>query len=100
MVPWEGAETPVSLYRADSIFHETEYAAAEILSLVRTGRYRFRDIAVTARDLDSYSAAIENVFERYGAAAATFWRSRCSAFWPGPWTRSAAAMSTRTCSAI
>ena len=66
MVPWEGAETPVSLYRADSIFHETEYAAAEILSLVRTGRYRFRDIAVTARDLDSYSAAIENVFERYG----------------------------------
>ena len=66
MVPWEGAETPVSLYRADSIFHETEYAAAEILSLVRTGRYRFRDIAVTARVLDSYSAAIENVFERYG----------------------------------
>ena len=63
---WEGDCGGVTLCRAESMFTETEYVAAKILELVRSGRYRFRDIAVAARNLDEYAATIENVFERYG----------------------------------
>jgi len=63
---WEGDCGQVALYRADGMFAEAEYVASQILALVRTGRYRFRDIAVAARNLDDYAATIENVFERYG----------------------------------
>lgn len=63
---WEGDCGQVELYRADTMFTETEYVAARILALVRTGGYRFRDITVAVRDLDSYAATMGNVFERYG----------------------------------
>lgn len=63
---YEGDCSGVDVYRADSMFSEVEYVAAQILALVRTGEYRFRDIAVTARNLEQYEATIENVFERYG----------------------------------
>ena len=63
---WAGDCGGVSLYRADSMFAEAEYVASRILELVRTGGYRFRDIAVAARNLDEYAATLENVFERYG----------------------------------
>lgn len=65
-VPWTGDCTQVEVYRADGPFAEAEYVASQILALVRTGKYRFRDIAVAARNLDSYAATLENVFERYG----------------------------------
>ena len=64
--PWPGDCAGVELVKADSMFAETEYVAAKILELVRTQNYRFRDIAVAARNLDEYAATIENVFERYG----------------------------------
>lgn len=63
---WEGDCDGVELYRADNQFAEAEYVASRILELVRTGEYRFRDIAVAARNLDDYAPTIENVFERYG----------------------------------
>lgn len=63
---WEGDGNEVSLYRANTVFSEVEYVASQILWLVRTEGIRFRDISVTARNLDDYSATIENVFERYG----------------------------------
>lgn len=65
-IPWAGDCSPVELYRADTAFSEAEAVAARILSLVRSGKYRFRDIAVAARNLDSCAATLENVFERYG----------------------------------
>lgn len=63
---WDGDCQAITLYRADSLFSEAEYVAAQILALVRTGRYRFRDIAVAARDLEEYAPVIESVFERFG----------------------------------
>lgn len=63
---WEQGCDEVTLYRADTMFSEIESIAAEILRLVRTEGYRFREISVVARNLDDYSATIENVFERYG----------------------------------
>ncbi|MCI9677626.1 MAG: ATP-dependent nuclease subunit B [Oscillospiraceae bacterium] len=65
--PWRGEGCgQVELHRAQSAFAEAEYAAASILGLVRSGQYRFRDIAVTARNLADYEGIIESVFERYG----------------------------------
>ena len=66
---WEGPCPEVKTCRAESLFREVEYVAGEILALVRSGEYRFRDIAVAARNLDEYTATIENVFERYGVPA-------------------------------
>lgn len=63
---WEHGADEVTLHRADTMFSEIEAVAAEILRLVRTEGYRFREIAVAARNLDEYSATIENIFERYG----------------------------------
>lgn len=65
-VPWAGDASQVELYRADSPYAEVEYVASRILALVRSGTCRFRDIAVTARNLEDYEPAIESVFARYG----------------------------------
>ncbi len=63
---WTGDASQVELYRADGPYAEVEYVASRILALVRSGTCRFRDIAVTARNLEDYEAAIESVFARYG----------------------------------
>lgn len=63
---WEGDCQGAAVYRADTPFTETEYVASQILSLVRSGQYRFRDITVAARNLGDYEAVIESVFARYG----------------------------------
>ncbi len=64
--PWRGDCSNVELVKAESMFAEVEYVAAKILELVWSRGFRFRDIAVAARNLDEYAATIENVFERYG----------------------------------
>ncbi len=56
----------VALYEAGSAYSECEWVASQILQLVRERGYRYREITVTARDLDSYAGAIESVFARYG----------------------------------
>jgi len=58
----------LELYQAESPFSEVERAAAEIVSLVRTRGYRWRDIQVTARTLDNgpYASLIAQLFPRYG----------------------------------
>lgn len=62
---WEGPAEEVTLYKAEDPFSEVEYVAGEILALVRSGQYRFRDIAVAARNLDEYAPVIEDIFARY-----------------------------------
>lgn len=63
---WDGECGGVELARGENMFTEVEYVAARILELVRKHGYRFREIGVSARNLDEYAATIENVFERYG----------------------------------
>lgn len=63
---YEGdADGAVRVREAETVFSETEQAAAEIRKLVAAGKCRYRDITVAARNLGDYEAAIENVFERY-----------------------------------
>lgn len=64
--PWEGESGSIRLYEASNAYGETEWAAAEILRLVREEGYRFRDITVAARELSAYEAVVETVFARYG----------------------------------
>lgn len=45
---------------------EIEQAARNLIALVRDRHYRFRDITVLVRDLDSYHDLIETVFADYG----------------------------------
>lgn len=61
----------VCIYRAKNIIEECELAASYILDLVRTKGYRYRDMAVVARDWEKYSAAAENTFEKYGIPVMT-----------------------------
>ena len=64
-VPWEGERPPIHVLEADTAFSEVEQAAARIRRLVACEGYRYRDIAVAARNMEEYEAVIENVFERY-----------------------------------
>jgi len=65
-VPWEGDAPQIRLREADTIFEETEQTAADIRRLTASGKCRYRDITVAARNMADYEADIESVFERYG----------------------------------
>ena len=68
-VPWTEPTDAVALYQAGTAYDEAEYVAAQILTLVRTGACRFRDIAVVARNMDVYGPILENVLARYEVPA-------------------------------
>jgi len=72
---WAGDCGAIRLYEATGVYAEVEHAAAEILALVRSGAYRFRDITVTARALDAYAPVLETVFARCGIPLYTARRS-------------------------
>ncbi|MBR2666815.1 MAG: PD-(D/E)XK nuclease family protein [Oscillospiraceae bacterium] len=54
------------LYQAPDPAGEVSFAAAEILRLTRQEGYRFRDVVVTARGIESYLPQIEQTFDRCG----------------------------------
>ena len=62
--PWEGA-CGVTVYTARDAREEVERAAAEILRLTREEGYRFREIAVCARDFGPWTDLVEGVFGKY-----------------------------------
>jgi ATP-dependent helicase/nuclease subunit B len=55
----------ISIYAAPTRYVECEYAAFIVWELARSG-YRWRDIAVMARDWGEYDSICEGVFEKYG----------------------------------
>ncbi len=52
-----------------SVFNDIEdeltYVARKIETLVRSGKYRYKDIAVIARNKEAYSIAIERIFSKF-----------------------------------
>lgn len=66
---WDGETEQIQVYEAGTSFTEAEAVAAQILRLVRSGKYRFRDIAVSARNMDEYGPILENIFQRSGIPA-------------------------------
>ncbi len=65
VIPFEG-DAPIELSECENIYRECEFAASRILELVRNENYRFRDIAVSVRDVDAYADTVEAVFAYYG----------------------------------
>ncbi len=63
--PWEGEAPPIRLLQADTVFSEVEQTAAAIRRLLAEGKCRCRDITVAVRNIETYEAVIETVFERY-----------------------------------
>lgn len=63
--PWNDPTGAIRLREAEDAFAEVEQAAADIRRLVAAGTCRYRDIAVTARNMADYESVIESVFERY-----------------------------------
>lgn len=61
-----GQPEGVELYRASSPYAEVERAAAELIRLARDGGYRWREMAVTARSMETYGPLIDLIFSRYG----------------------------------
>lgn len=47
-------------------YSEVEDCARDIIRLCREHSFRYRDIAVTMRNPDSYSATVKSIFTRYG----------------------------------
>ena len=61
-----GGTDAVALYEAGSAYSECEWVASQILELARGQGCRYRDVTVTARDLESYADALQTVFARFG----------------------------------
>lgn len=55
----------IDLYRAQNPYEEMEYVARDILKRVREEGYRFRDMAILLRDLDTYGAVLKSVMAQY-----------------------------------
>jgi ATP-dependent helicase/nuclease subunit B len=63
---YAGTGDAVSLWRAETVTAECEFAAARAIRLVRDGGCRWRDIAVTVRGFEDYRPALEAAFAYYG----------------------------------
>lgn len=55
----------VRLYKANNNYSEIEWIAQEILRLVRDKGYRYKDIAVVCREIDSYDKITAVIFNEY-----------------------------------
>ncbi|MGN0651003.1 MAG: PD-(D/E)XK nuclease family protein [Oscillospiraceae bacterium] len=55
----------VKIIKADSVYNELDYAAAEIKRLITEEGYRCRDIAVVTPSPNEYKSALESVFDKY-----------------------------------
>ncbi len=64
-VAFSGETGAVRILRAETVFGEAEAVAAEILRLVRSG-YRYREITVLARHVQSYAGVLDTVFRQNG----------------------------------
>ena len=60
------ADGRITLVRAPDVTTECEAAAAKCLALVREAGCRWRDVAVAARNYETYRAALESIFPHYG----------------------------------
>ena len=62
---YDGECNAVKVYRSADCYGEGDFVCSEIRRLVAEEGYRYRDIAVLARQKESYSSAMESAFERY-----------------------------------
>lgn len=62
---FSGKPADISVYRASDPLDEAQFAASRITELVRDGGYSYSDFLILARNMESYAAVLEPVFEKY-----------------------------------
>lgn len=62
---YSGSSGSISIFAAANMFTEVESAAREIIKLCRENGMRYRDIALTCRDLDKYEKVISVILKEY-----------------------------------
>lgn len=55
----------VKLYKANNIYDEIERVAKSISTLIRSGKYRYKDISVVCRNIDDYEKITSVIFNDY-----------------------------------
>lgn len=55
----------IELFIAKNPNSEIIYVAKNILKLVKSGKYRYKDIAVVSANIEDYSSDVKNVFKKY-----------------------------------
>jgi ATP-dependent helicase/nuclease subunit B len=65
--PYDGKSGSVELYTASGIYDECDFVARRIRGLIESG-YRYRDIAVIARDTSRYIGVLDTCLEKYNIA--------------------------------
>lgn len=55
----------VKLYKANNIYDEIERVAKSITALIRSGKYRYKDISVVCRNIDEYEKITSVIFKDY-----------------------------------
>ncbi|WP_163195108.1 helicase-exonuclease AddAB subunit AddB [Clostridium thermarum] len=63
---YEGKIENLRIYKAFDNYDEIEMVSRDIIRLVRDKGYRFKDIAVVCRELESYEKIIAAIFREYG----------------------------------
>lgn len=56
----------IKIFKAQNTYSEVEYAAKEIIKLVKDKGYRFKDILVITRDMANYEDVVRVIFREYG----------------------------------
>lgn len=56
----------IQLFLANNLYAEVEYVANNIIQLVREEGYYYHDIAIIAKQIDSYASLIKAIFGKYG----------------------------------
>lgn len=62
---YHGENERVRLYKANNSYDEMEFIAKDILRLVRDKGYRFKDISIVCRQIDSYEKISSVIFNEY-----------------------------------
>ena len=63
---FEGTSQAISVYAAKDIYSEVEYAACKIIELCRDKGFRYKDIAIIAKNIENYLYVCKDVFEQTG----------------------------------
>lgn len=61
-----GKSGDVTLSSSSNMYSEVEDTARDVIRLCREQGYRYRDIAVTMRNPESYRSIVKSIFTRYG----------------------------------
>lgn len=55
----------IKIISAKNEYDEIEYVASTIIQLVTQKGYKFSDVAILSRDIETYKRIIQNIFEKY-----------------------------------